>query len=183
MSATSPAPTDRKAKAGPGQFLIGSQGYGTFTTSRFGRDGTETGRWASHGAMLVDKNGSASGPELENSLPWRSCFRRLAPDNTRVDGPPLTGYYTSHPAMDCEGTTVFWRDGKLLAVDKDLAGHELFPMDDNRDVIGRTLLLNAGLAAISLDNGVLVSVHRWAPWLKAPGPAGEANLQGNPLLS
>ncbi|GAA3125108.1 hypothetical protein [Streptomyces goshikiensis] len=86
MSATSPAPTGRKAIAGPGQFLIGSQGYGAFTTGRFGRDGAETARWASHGAMLVDKNGSASGPELENRLPSRSCFRRLAPDNSLVDG-------------------------------------------------------------------------------------------------
>ncbi|MFG2590350.1 hypothetical protein [Streptomyces sp. NPDC048438] len=73
-----------------------------------------------------------------------------------MDGPALTGYFTSHPAMDCEGTTVFWRDGKLLAADKDLAGHELFAMDDSRDVIGRTLLLNEGLVAISLDNEVLV---------------------------
>ncbi|MFG2590351.1 hypothetical protein [Streptomyces sp. NPDC048438] len=69
VSATSPAPTGRKAIAGPGQFLIGSQGYGAFTTSRFGRDGTETGRWASHGPMLVDRNGSASGPELETASP------------------------------------------------------------------------------------------------------------------
>ncbi|WP_424919932.1 hypothetical protein [Streptomyces sp. wa1064] len=69
VSATSPAPAGRKAIAGPGQFLIGSQGYGAFTTGRFGRDGAEIARWASHGAMLVDKNGSPSGPELENCLP------------------------------------------------------------------------------------------------------------------
>ncbi|MEV0038393.1 hypothetical protein [Streptomyces sp. NPDC050804] len=58
VSATSPAPTGRKAIAGPGEFLIGSQGYGAFTTGRHGRDGGETARWASHGAMLVNGQGT-----------------------------------------------------------------------------------------------------------------------------
>ncbi|MEV7618453.1 hypothetical protein [Streptomyces sp. NPDC089799] len=183
VSATSPAPTGRKAIAGPGQFLIGSQGYGAFTTGRFGRDGAETACWASHGAMLVDKNGSASGPELENRLPSRSRFRRLAPDNSLVDGPALTGYYTSYPAMDCEGTAVFWRDGKLIAVDTDLAGHELFAMDDSRAVIGRALLLDEGVVAISLDNEVLLFCAPLGRLGEGPWPCGEGNLQGNPLLS
>jgi hypothetical protein len=183
VSATSPAPTGRKAIAGPGQFLIGSQGYGAFTTGRFGRDGAETARWGSHGAMLVDKNGGVSGPELENHLPSRSRFRRLAPDHTLVDGPALTGYYTSYPAMDREGTAVFWRDGKLLAVDRDLAGHELFAMDDSRAVIGRALLLSEGSVVVSLDNELLVFCTPLGPLAEGPWPCGEANLRGNPLLS
>ncbi|MFE4258188.1 hypothetical protein [Streptomyces sp. NPDC056883] len=183
VSATSPAPTGRKTIAGPGQFLIGSQGYGAFTTGRFGRDGAETARWATHGAMLVDKSGSVSGPELENRLPSRSRFRRLASDNSLVDGPALTGYYTSDPAMDCEGTVVFWRDGKLLAVDADLTGHELFAMDDSRAVIGRALLLSEGSVVVSLDNEVLVFRTPLGPLGEGPWPCGEANLQGNPLLS
>ncbi|WP_053703578.1 hypothetical protein [Streptomyces sp. WM6368] len=133
--------------------------------------------------MLVDKNGSASGPELENCLPSGSRFRRLAPDISLVDGPTLTGYYTSYPAMDCEGTAVFWRDGKLLAVDADLAGHELFAMDDSRAIIGRALLLDEGNVAISLDNEVLVFRTPLGPLAEGPWPCGEANLQGNPLLS
>lgn len=183
ISVTAPAPTGRKAIAGPGQFLLGSQGYGAFTTGRFGRDGVETARWASHGAMLVDKNGGVCGPELENSLPSRSRFRRLAPDNSLVDGPPLTGYYTSYPAMDCEGTAVFWRDGKLLAVDTDLAGHELFAMDDSRALIGRALLLSEGNVVVSLDSEVLVFRTPLGPLAEGPWPCGEANLRGNPLLS
>ncbi|MFJ9703385.1 hypothetical protein [Streptomyces fradiae] len=183
ISVTAPAPTGRKAIAGPGQFLLGSQGYGAFTTGRFGRDGVETARWASHGAMLVDKNDGVCGPELENSLPSRSRFRRLAPDNSLVDGPPLTGYYTSYPAMDCEGTAVFWRDGKLLAVDTDLAGHELFAMDDSRAVIGRALLLSEGNVVVSLDNEVLVFRTPLGSLAEGPWPCGDANLRGNPLLS
>ncbi|MGK5642392.1 hypothetical protein ACSNOK_29375 [Streptomyces sp. URMC 126] len=183
VSVTAPAPAGRKAIAGPGQFLVGSQGYGAFTTGRFGRDGVETARWASHGAMLVDKNGGVSGPELENRLPSRSHFRRLASDGSLVDGPALTGYYTSYPAMDREGTAVFWRDGKLLAVDADLAGHELFAMDDSRTVIGRALLLSEGSVVLPLDNEVLVFRTPLGPLAEGPWPCGEANLRGNPLLS
>lgn len=100
-----------------------------------------------------------------------------------MDGPTLTGYYTSHPAMDCEGTTVFRRDGKLLAVDTDLAGHELFAMDDSRAVIGRALLLSEGSVVVSLDDEVLVFRTPLGPLAEGPWPCGEANLQGNPLLS
>ncbi|MFB7608821.1 hypothetical protein [Streptomyces gardneri] len=183
ISVTSPAPPGRKAIAGPGEFLIGSQGYGAFTTGRFGRHGAETARWSSHGAMLVDKDGTAIGPELENRLPSRSRFRRLAPDGTLVAGPALTGYYTSYPAMDREGTAVFWRDGKLLAVDTDLAGHELFAMDDSRAVISRALLLNDGNVAIALDNELMVFRTPLGPLAESPWPCGEANLRGNPSLS
>ncbi|WP_405985580.1 hypothetical protein [Streptomyces sp. NBC_00872] len=90
VSATSPAPTGRKAIAGPGEFLIGSQGYGAFTTGRHGRDGGETARWASHGAMLVNGQGTICGPELKNGLPSTSRFRRLAEGNTLVDGPAVS---------------------------------------------------------------------------------------------
>ncbi|MFE7265561.1 hypothetical protein ACFU9B_26325 [Streptomyces sp. NPDC057592] len=182
VSATSPTPSGRKAIAGPGEFLIGSQGYGEFTTGRYGRDGSTTARWASHGAMLVDGRGTICGPELENRLPSRSRFRQLAPDNTLVDGPALTGYYTSCPAMDREGTVVFWRDGKLLAVDADLVSHELFAMDDSRNVMGRTLLLGEGRVVVSLDSEVLAFHSPLGPLAEGPWPCGNANLLGNPVL-
>ncbi|MFH8894559.1 hypothetical protein ACWGHM_36650 [Streptomyces sp. NPDC054904] len=86
------------------------------------------------------------------------ALRAARSDNALVNGTALTDYYASHPAMDSEGTTVFWGDGKLLAVDKDLAGHEMFAMDDSRDVLGRTLLLDEGSVAISYP-GHLLSAH------------------------
>ncbi|MEB3963145.1 hypothetical protein OKJ48_23290 [Streptomyces kunmingensis] len=181
VSVTSPAPTGRKAIAGPGEFLIGSQGYGAFTTSRYDREGGETARWASHGAMLVNEQGTICGPELENVLPSTSRFRRLAQGNTLVDGPSLTGYYTSCPAMDREGTTVFWRDGKLLAVDADLALHELFAMGDDRNVMGRTLLLADGRVVVSLNSEVLVFHSPLGHLAEGPWPCGDANLRGNPV--
>ncbi|MGW0855036.1 hypothetical protein [Streptomyces sp. NPDC002690] len=183
VSATSPAPSGRKAIAGPGEFLIGSQGYGEFTTRRLDRNGTETARWASHGAMLVNDRGTVCGPELENHLPSRSRFRQLAPDNTLVDGPALTGYYTSCPSMDRAGTTVFWRDGRLLAVDADLTPHDLFARDDSRNVLGRTLLLDDGLVVTSLDSDVVAFRTHLGPLAEGPWPCGDANLPGNPVVS
>ncbi|CAO0828098.1 hypothetical protein SMICM17S_04779 [Streptomyces microflavus] len=70
VSATSPAPTGRKAIAGPGEFLIGSQGYGEFTTRRYDRDCSETSRWASHGAMLATAEAPYAAPS------WRTACRR-----------------------------------------------------------------------------------------------------------
>ncbi|MFI6880021.1 hypothetical protein ACIBL6_41925 [Streptomyces sp. NPDC050400] len=185
VSATSPAPSGRKAIAGPGEFLIGSQGYGEFTTGRYDREGNVTVRWASHGALLVDDGGTVRGPELENRLPSRSRFRRLAPDGSLVDGPALTGYSTSCPAMDREGTAVFWRDGKLLAVDANLDAHELFARKDaeGRNVLGRTLLLEGGRVAVTVDDEVLVLRGPLEPLAEGPWPCGDANLRGNPVVS
>ncbi|WP_327350346.1 hypothetical protein [Streptomyces sp. NBC_01304] len=182
VSATSPAPSGRKAIAGLGEFLIGSQGYGEFTTGRYDRDGSETARWASHGAMLVNGRGAICGPELENCLPSKSRFRRLAPDNTLMDGPLLTGYYTSYPAMDREGTAVFWRDGRLLAIDADLAAHELFAMDDSRNSMGRTLLLDDGRVVVSLGSEILSFHSPLGSLAEGPWPCGDGNLLGNPML-
>ncbi|MFI6006175.1 hypothetical protein ACIA98_38350 [Streptomyces sp. NPDC051366] len=68
-------------------------------------------------------------------------------------------------------------------MDTDLAGHELFAMDDSRAVIGRALLLSEGSVVVSLDNELLVFRTPLGPLAKGPWPCGEANLQGNPLLS
>ncbi|MFE0385996.1 hypothetical protein ACFW1F_18290 [Streptomyces bungoensis] len=84
--------------------------------------------------------------------------------------------------MDREGTTVFWRDGRLLAVDADLCAHELFAMDDDRAIIGRVLLLSEGRVSVSLDSEILVFRTPMGPLAEGPWPCGEANLQGNPVL-
>src|SRR5215213_1121101 len=57
IATTRPGPSARKAIAGPGEFLIGSQGYGAFSTARYDPSGTVTDRWPSHAMMLVDRHG------------------------------------------------------------------------------------------------------------------------------
>jgi hypothetical protein len=72
------------------------------------------------------------------------------------DGPPLSGYYTTYPALDANGTAVFWRDSALLAVDADLQQRELFTMADDRAVMSRILLLGRGFLAFALDHELLL---------------------------
>ena len=48
------------------------------------------------------------------------AFRIFSSDGSLRDGPPLSGYYTTYPALDAAGNTVFWRDGQLLTVDTNL---------------------------------------------------------------
>ncbi|MGW9133043.1 hypothetical protein [Streptomyces sp. NPDC055681] len=76
---------------------------------------------------------------------------------------------------------MFWRDGKLLAVDADLASHELFAMGDDRNAMGRTLLLDDGRVVVSLDSKVLAFHSRLGPLTEGPWACGDANLRGNPV--
>lgn len=181
VTTTRPGPYRHKAITGPGSFLIGQQGYGAFTTTHCGPDGQAQQTWPSHGMMLVDHHGAISGAESENIIPSRSRFRVLNPDGSLTDGPPLSGYYTTHPALDAEGTAVLWRDGKLLAIDADLQARTLFAQDDDRAVMSRILLLEHGRLVFSLhDELLLFRGTGLAPLDNGPWPCGDGNLHGNP---
>jgi len=181
VATTEPAPYHDKAIAGPGRFLVGQQGYGAFSTTLHDRDGRPVQTWPSHGMMLVDRHGTIRGPESENRLPSRSLFRVLNADGSLRDGPPLSGYYTAYPALDSDGRTVFWRDGKLLVVDPDLQVRELFAHPDDRSVMSRVLLLDHGQVILALDDELLTFRNTGLAALDAgPWPCADGNLQGNP---
>jgi outer membrane protein assembly factor BamB len=184
ISTTKPRPYGYKAIAGPERFLVGTQGYGAFSSTLYDRDGQPAQTWPSHGMMLVDSQGAARGPESENILPSRSRFRVLRPDGSMRDGPPLTGYYTSYPALDATGTTVFWRDGALLAIDADLHQRELFTMADDRAVISRILLLGQEALAVALGHELLLFHDTGlAPLASGPWPCADGTTRGNPAIS
>ncbi|THA84493.1 hypothetical protein E6U81_12445 [Streptomyces sp. A0592] len=182
VAVTDPAPSSRNAIAGPGAFLVGALGYGACAMRRFGRDGTESARWDCNGAMTVDGLGAVRGPARSATPSGTSRLRRLTALNDLVDGPHLTDHHTSHPAVDTNGTTVFWHGGKLLAVDSDMAMSELFVSDDDRRVLGRTLLLDGGRVVQSLGSEILVLRTDLAALADGPWPCGDANLLGNPVL-
>ncbi|MFI8312879.1 hypothetical protein ACIGBK_19880 [Streptomyces microflavus] len=85
--------------------------------------------------------------------------------------------------MDQAGTSAFWRNGRLLAVDADLTPHELFAMDDSGSVLGRTLLMDDGLVVTSLGSEVVAFRTQLGPLAEGPWPCGDANLLGNPVVS
>jgi hypothetical protein len=183
VATTRPGPSHHKAIVGPGEFLIGSQGYGAFSTARYGPSGIVTEEWPSHAMMLVDRHSYILGPESENVLPSRSLFRGLGPDGALRDGPALSGYYTTYPALDRDGTAIFWRDSRLLAIDANFEMHELFAMDDERAVMSRMLLLDQGQAVFALhDELLLFSDAGLGPLDTSSWPCSDGNLRGNPVM-
>ncbi|MEW5810481.1 MAG: hypothetical protein AB1925_13600 [Actinomycetota bacterium] len=183
LGTTAPGPTHLKAIAGPGEFLLGYQGYGAFRTTHHDATGAAINEWPTHAQMLIDTDGAISGPESENILPSRSHFIRLRSDGAVARGPALTEYRTTYPALDRDGTAVFWRDGVLRAVDADLHMRELSTIGrGERLITSRLLLLRNGLVVFTL-NGKLI-IHRepgLGPLNEGVWPCGEGGLRGNPV--
>jgi len=99
-----------------------------------------------NGQMLIDTHGAISGPESEGIVPSRSHFVRFGSDGAVQRGPALSAYYTTYPALDTDGTAVFWRDGALRAVDADFEIRELFgTRHGDHAATSRVLLLEGGL--------------------------------------
>lgn len=179
-----PGPGHHKAIAGPGEFLIGSQGYGAFSTARYDASGAVAQEWPTHAMLLIDRSGAICGPESENRLPSKSHFVALEPEGTVRRGPELTGYYTSYPALDSNGTAVFWRDGRLHAIDRDFQARELFALEeDKRAVISRILLLSDGRLAFALhDELFILRSTDLGPLDSGIWPCADGGLHGNPVL-
>ncbi|MGW1189938.1 hypothetical protein [Streptomyces sp. NPDC002559] len=183
VAASRPGPGHHKAIVAPGEFLIGSQGYGAFRTAHHDSSGAVVREWPTHTMPLVDRHGAISGPESENVLPSRSRFVRLDPDGTVRHGPELSGYYTTYPALDDEGTAVFWRDGRLLAVDAGSRMRELFaPEGEERAVMSRIMLLDRGRVLFALDDELLVLRRTGlGPLDSGVWPCADGGLHGNPV--
>jgi opacity protein-like surface antigen len=182
VSRTRPAPQGLKAIVAPGEFLIGTHGYSASSTTRYDRSGQALRQWASHGMMLVDRHGGIRGPEYENSRRSQSRFRELIGDGTLVDGPVLSGFYTTYPALDSVGTAVFWRDGRLITVDAKFEERELFAGGDDRQVMDRVLLLAEGRVVFTLGGELLIFGGTGLGALDSGVWAcGDGGLCGNPV--
>jgi len=180
IAPTPPGPSGYKAIAGPGEFLIGEQGYGIFRTTRYGRDGLPGQQWDSHGALLVDRHGGILSAEYDNNTGTRLRLRRLNPDGSLLDGPLLSHRDSGPPALDRDGTAVVWRDGVLLAVDADFQARELFgqPVDAS----GRVLLLADGRVVVAGGRELLIIADTGlGPLDQGDWPCEGGNLNGNPV--
>lgn len=180
-AATPPAPDGHKAIDRDRGFLIGAQGYGAFETARITPEGTRVANWPSHGALTVGADGATSIVEMENRLPSRSKFQRLERDGTLTSGPDLPGYYTAPAAVDQEGTTVYWRNGQLKAVDAELNVHRLAELPGT-GITSRVLILSDGMVALALDKELHLVRTPLAPLAAGTWPCADHNLQGNPVV-
>lgn len=182
LGTTAPGPSHLKAIAAPGEFLIGYQGYGDFHTEHHDATGAVLREWPSHAHMLVDADGAMTGLESRNTSA-ETHFVRFDPDGTVRRGPALGAYDTAYPALDRDGTAVFWRDGALRAVDADLHMRELVATrHGERALTSRVLLLNDGCVAFALNDELVI--HRepgLGPLNEGVWPCGEGGLLGNPV--
>lgn len=127
---------------------------------------------------LVDRHGRVRGPEFVNRSDSR--FRVLGDDR---EGPHLPGYHTTYPALDRDGTAVFFRDGRLVTVDADLRLREVIALPgDTRQVMSRILLLDGGRALFALNSDLFVVDTGLAALDPGPWPCGDGNLHGNPVV-
>jgi hypothetical protein len=183
VGSTRPAPVGHKAISGPGEFLIGVQGYDEFATVRYTGAGAEAARWPTHGAMLIDRAGKVLGIELDNRAAAQPRLRGIERDGSLSDGPALAGYHTTHPALDRDGTAVFWRDGRLLAVDAGLTLHELFSEQNAGSVYAsRILMLGDGIVAFAVNGELLICRTGLGPLEDSIWPCGDGNINGNPVV-
>jgi hypothetical protein len=183
INSTKPAPLGQKAILGKGEFLIGSQGYDEFATARYNRAGNQVVRWPTHGAMLIDHTGKLLVIELDNRTAAQPRLRVMERDGGLSDGPGLTGHHTAHPALDHNGTSVFWRGGRLLTVDAEFAMRELFTAKEDRGFFSsRVLLLEDGIVALNLADEVFIIRTGLGPLEDSVWPCGDGNLNGNPVV-
>ncbi|MDZ7884580.1 MAG: hypothetical protein U5N53_17580 [Mycobacterium sp.] len=100
-----------------------------------------------------------------------------------ADSTDQAAHHTTYPALDSDGTAVFWRDGALRAVDADLKLRELVETrHGDRAATSRVLLMENGHVVFALNNEFIV--------LREPGlgalndgiwPCGDGGLRGNPV--
>lgn len=180
---TPPHPTGERAIAGPGDFLVGSQGYDAFSTWWYDRDGAVVAEWPSHGGLLVSSRGRIRVVEMTNDMSAVSRVRRLHRDGGMTDGPRLPGYYTAGPVLSGDGRAAFWRDGKLQIMKEDLSVRTLCTGEG--EAFDRMLLLEGGRLLFVLsgaEGGGLVIADTDLPRLDTGAwPCGESNLNGNPV--
>jgi hypothetical protein len=133
--------------------------------------------------MLIDRTDNLFGIEIDNRAVAQSRARVMERDGSLSDGPALTGYHTTHPALDRNGTAVFWRNGKLLTIDAGLTLHELFSEKSEFTFhMSRILLLEDGIVAFALNGELFIYRTALGPLEDSVWPCGDCNLNGNQVV-
>ncbi|MFJ2579309.1 hypothetical protein [Kitasatospora aureofaciens] len=109
----------RGAALGGGRFVLGLEGYGTFATWQYDRDGTLTDTWRSYGHYVVGTG--LRVVECDRNGPTESRVVRLLPGGVIERSPLLlTDSQVPRPLVLPDGTIVVLDAGVLRAVGRDL---------------------------------------------------------------
>ena len=81
---------------------LGTRAMERLTTAHHNNQGQGRTPWTAHAMLLIDGHGDVGGPESED-VAFRFSIVTLEPNRTFTNGPPLSAYYTSFPAVDSEG--------------------------------------------------------------------------------
>ncbi|PRY42188.1 hypothetical protein [Umezawaea tangerina] len=171
---------ERAAAVSGGRFLLGLEGYGTFSTWLHDRDGALLTTWHSYGHYVVDPDG-VRVVECDRRRPTRSAVVRLLPDGSVERGHALHDGQVAAPVVLPDGTVVVVDGGTLLAVGPDLRGEVLVEVLDVGGESWRfttTLDWDAGEGALLVtvvertrDVPVVHKTHRVLYALRPVGPA------------
>lgn len=172
VAALPPGHRQWHAITGRGEFLVSGKGF-----ARVDGTGTVAEQWPAFVVPVVGEH-DIRGPEFEGRLGIPSRFRVLGGRT----GPDIPGYHTTYPALDRDGTTIFWRSGALHTVDADLCHRVLFTQPDDRDVLSRILLLDEGRVLFTRHDDLIVADTGLAPPAATPWPCGDGNPRGNPVM-
>ena len=148
------------------------------------RDGSERQHWTSHAEVVMMEAGNIFGVEMENRLPSRMHFVELLLDGTVRKGPHLDGYYTTYPVATRQGMVVFWRHGKLRAIDAALREQTLW--EDRglveKSIMTRMQVADEGTIVFGLNSELIVIPTDLGPMAVSHWPCGGGNAENNPAF-
>ncbi|MFJ6382806.1 hypothetical protein ACIQI7_22740 [Kitasatospora sp. NPDC092039] len=109
---------ERGAALGGGRFVLGLEGYDTFDTWAYDRDGALVDSWRSYGHYVVGSG--LRVVETDRRHPTGSRVVRLLPGGRIEPGPRLTDPQAPAPLVLSDGTLLVLDAGVLRAVGRDL---------------------------------------------------------------
>ncbi|WP_208615451.1 hypothetical protein [Streptomyces rubellomurinus] len=166
---------ERGAALGGGRFALGLEGYGTFDTRAYDRDGTLVDSWRSFGHYVVGSG--LRVVETDRRLPTESRVVRLLPGGRIERGPLLTDPQAPAPLVLPDGTLLVLDAGVLRAVGRELDDTALadllpLPADQGHRFTGTLHRTAEGLTVTLVERHPTrmghYTTHAWDLALHAP---------------
>ena len=181
---TKPAPFESIAGLPGGRFLIGYQGYGAFESELYSSDGEIIDSWESAGKLIVTPNEQLFSIEMANLSNAALHHVELKSGGKIEKGIRIPGYYIVYPAIDEFSNIVFWRDQKLMLIDKEGNLSSLFSVaPTKRDWnCWRILLYKEGIVIFSVNERLYILKTNLGKLAQSPWACKFSNNERNPVI-